>query len=127
MHVPVSVIEQVQKDEKENAMLFLNDVYQVSMRDDDSGVTHLSIKRRDQEPIHDWRDLQQIKNELCGFQREGVELYPAQSRVVDTSNQYHLWVMPYGVEIDIGFPAGFVCNDAGDGIGATKPWKQRKK
>ena len=52
----------------------------------------LSIKRRDKEPIHDWRDLQRIKNDLVGPEHEAVELYPAESRVVDTANQYHLWV-----------------------------------
>jgi hypothetical protein len=52
----------------------------------------LSIKRLDREPIHDWRDLQRIKNELCGPECEAVELYPAESRNHDTSNQMHLWV-----------------------------------
>jgi hypothetical protein len=52
---------------------------------------HLSIKRLDKEPIHDWRDLQEIKNMLVGKQYEAVELYPAESRRVDSANQYHLW------------------------------------
>jgi hypothetical protein len=41
--------------------------------------------------VHDWRDLQRIKNELVGPECEAVELYPAESRLVDTANQYHLW------------------------------------
>jgi hypothetical protein len=55
---------------------------------------HLSLKRRDREPIdHDrWRILQQIKNTLVGEENEAVEMYPAESRLVDTANQYHLWV-----------------------------------
>lgn len=52
----------------------------------------LSIKRRDRAPIHDWRDLQRIKNDLVGPENEGLELYPAESRVQDGANQYHLWV-----------------------------------
>lgn len=56
-------------------------------------MIHLSIKRLDREPIHDWRKLQQIKNELVGPEHEAVELYPAESRLVDSANQYHLWVM----------------------------------
>jgi hypothetical protein len=53
----------------------------------------LSIKRIDRQPIHDWRDLQKIKSMLVGPECEGVELYPAESRVADTANQYHLWVV----------------------------------
>jgi hypothetical protein len=64
--------------------------------------THLSIKRNDQQPIHDWRHLQQIKNDICGPDREAVELYPASSRVIDSANQYHLWVLPKGRVIAVG-------------------------
>lgn len=66
-------------------------------------MEHLSIKRLDQETIHDWREMQRIKNELCGPNRERVEIYPAEQRLVDTSNQYHLWVLPEGVEFPFGF------------------------
>lgn len=64
---------------------------------------YLSIKTIDKEPIHDWRDLQHIKNELCGEDREALEIYPAESRLVDTANQYHLWVMPKDAQIPFGF------------------------
>lgn len=70
-----------------------NDVYTVTVRDlpgQDRGV-HLSIRRNDREPIHDWRDLQAIKNQLLGEECEAVELYPAESRRVDAANQFHLW------------------------------------
>lgn len=65
-------------------------------------VWHLSVKRLDKEVMHDWRDLQRIKNELVGPEAEGVELYPADSRLVDTANQYHLWCFE-----DFRFPFGF--------------------
>lgn len=52
---------------------------------------HISIKRRDKEPIHDWRDLQEIKNQICGPEVEAIELYPAESRKVDSANQFHLF------------------------------------
>jgi hypothetical protein len=76
-----------------------NNLYQVSIRrmpppdGDGPDLLHLSIKRTDQRVIHDWRHLQRIKNELAGPEHEGVELYPAESRVVDSANQYHLWVV----------------------------------
>lgn len=69
-------------------------------------VTHLSIKRNDREPIHDWRDLQRIKNELTHPQREAIEIYPAEARLTDTANQYHLWVLEYGRLLPIGFHDG---------------------
>lgn len=53
----------------------------------------LSLKRRDREVFRDWRVLQKIKSDLMGPEAEGVELYPAESRKVDTSNQFHLFVL----------------------------------
>lgn len=67
-------------------------------------MTHLSIRRRDRAPIHDWRDLQIIKNQICGPEREAVELYPAESRLMDAANQYHLWVFDEPNKI---LPLGF--------------------
>ena len=64
---------------------------------------YLSIRRNDREPCDSWRDFQEIKNQLCGPEREAVQVYPAESRLMDTANQYHLWVMPEG-EI---FPMGY--------------------
>jgi len=84
--------------------VYKNDTYQVSMRDLGEDFVHLSIKRIDREPIHDWRDLQAIKNELVGEECEGIELYPAESRLVDTANQYHLWVAKKST---FRFPFGF--------------------
>jgi len=66
-------------------------------------ITYLSIKRRDRKVIRDWRELQRIKNELCGPEREACELFPAESRLVDTSNQFHLWVLPEGESFPFGF------------------------
>src|SRR6516164_7566855 len=78
-----------------NEPFFRNDRYQVFMRSIPAGrwpaLTHLSICRIDRKPIHDWRELQEIKNALVGPEHEAVELYPAESRLVDTANQFHLW------------------------------------
>lgn len=83
--------------------IYKNDTYQVIKEPHDTSPTHLSIKRLDKESIHDWRDLQQIKNELCGEECEAVEIYPAESRLVDAANQYHLWVFPEGFRIPFGY------------------------
>jgi hypothetical protein len=67
------------------------------------GFCHLSIKRNDRDAAHDWRHFQWIKNDVLGPEREAVEIYPAESRLVDGTNQYHLWVMPVGVRLPIGW------------------------
>jgi len=51
----------------------------------------------------DWRHFQQIKNEICGPEREGFEVYPAESRLVDTSNKWHLWVLLLGTTLPVGW------------------------
>lgn len=122
-----SLLRQLQADE-----IWMNDEYQVNI---DKGaahgfpgvrVWHLSIKRRDKAPLHDWRDLQAIKSALCGPEVEAIELYPAESRVVDTVNQYHLWAfMPKedGDElprVPLGWTAGLVMDEAKNG-GVQRP------
>ena len=68
-------------------------------------VAWLSIKRRDREVIRDWRELQAIKNAIVGPEHEGFELYPAESRLVDTANQFHLFVF---MDRRVRMPVGFV-------------------
>jgi len=89
--------------------VYLNSIYQVTMSV--SGEwTWLAIVRRDRSPCKNWRHFQLIKNQLCGDEREAVELYPAESRLVDASNQYHLHVAPPGC----CFPFGYVERDVSD-------------
>lgn len=92
---------------------FMNNLYQVEMAEHTTvfgEVIWLSIVRRDRSATHDWRHLQRIKNELCGPEREAIELYPAESRLVDTNNQYHLFVLPEGQCIPIGYAERDVSN-----------------
>lgn len=92
----------------EEETVWLNNTYQVHKRPFDSehwpNMIHLSVKRIDRRPIHDWRELQEIKNRLVGPEHEAVELYPAESRRVDTANQYHLFVLD---DPAVRFPFGF--------------------
>lgn len=70
-------------------------------------LVHLSIKLIDKSPVHDWRHLQEIKNRLIGPEFEAVEIYPAETRVVDTANQYHLWAFGDPTTLkEIGFQQG---------------------
>ena len=66
-------------------------------------MDYLSIKRIDKKAIHDWRHLQLIKNELVSEHREAIELYPKESRLMDTANQYHLFVFPKDYTIPLGW------------------------
>jgi hypothetical protein len=90
--------------------IFKNDTYQVQIMpvpksEDWPEMVQLSIKRLDREPIHDWRELQTIKNELVGPYNEAVELYPSEQRIVDTANQYFLYCL---TDPEISFPFGIV-------------------
>jgi hypothetical protein len=82
--------------------IYCNDTYQC-MVSRNSDYTHLTIVRHDREPIHSWQHIQQIKNDICGEDCEGIELYPAMSRIVDNNNFYHLWVLGPGKRIEVGF------------------------
>ncbi len=53
---------------------------------------HLSIRHVLNIAITDFRDFQRIKNELVHPEAEAVQVFPAESRLVDTCNQYHLFV-----------------------------------
>jgi hypothetical protein len=66
---------------------------------------HLTFKRNDRAPVRDWRHFQAIKNEVAGFQREAIEIFPIESELVDAANEYHLWVLPEGLTAPYGFEA----------------------
>lgn len=91
--------------------VFGNDRYQVIARTNEHGTTWLSIKTHDRAANIPFRHKQQIKNEVCGPEREGVELYPAESRLADSANEYHLWVLPEGITLPMGFQEGLVSTD----------------
>jgi hypothetical protein len=92
--------------------VWTNDVYECQVRFDDedgrAGMVYLSIKRHNRGALRDWRHLQSIKNEVVGPEREAIEIYPAESRLVDQANQSHLWVFPEDVKIPLGFNDGRV-------------------
>ena len=71
---------------------------------------HLSIRNQDRSAKHDWRDFQRIKNQLAGPEWEAVEIYPAESRLVDSANQYHLWCFQFS--LGIGFNQRMVLRQA---------------
>ena len=109
--------------------IFLSATHQVNVQlirvpfgEDRGDVAWLSIKRRDREVIRDWRELQAIKNAIVGPEHEGFELYPAESRLVDTANQFHLFVfMDRRVRMPVGFVEREVAGTAeASAVGATQ-------
>lgn len=64
---------------------------------------HLSIHSNDRSHLRDWRDYQRLKNEILGEDWEAVELYPAESRLVDTSNQFHLFAFAPPFKFPFGY------------------------
>ena len=103
--------------------IWLNDRYVVHLDRDPfvtgtaglEGSLHISVRRTDRKAVHDWRDLQRIKDQLAGPDREAIEVYPAASRLVDTANQFHLWVLPEGEHVPYGWFRRFVSDEEGGG------------
>lgn len=72
-------------------------------------MVHLAIRsvkrtpcavRFDAEPC--WRELQRIKNEIVGPDREAVQVYPRSGELVDDADMYHLFVYPKECPIPFG-------------------------
>lgn len=105
---------------------FQNSRYFVHRTPTSGGGFTLSIRTLQNDARHDWREFQRIKNELCGEDREAVELYPAETRLVDTSNQYYVHVLPAGLMVPVGFETRLVMKPRpeGDPSGTNqRPWE----
>ena len=83
--------------------LFVNDRFDV-IRERFGPMWHLSIRPHEPNRGRLWHEFQQIKNELVGPDNEGVELFPAEDRLVDTADQYHLWIV---ADPTYRFPFGY--------------------
>lgn len=91
----------------EEGEIWMNDLYVVHVTRGDSGdVAHLGVRRTDRGVEFPWRDLQRIKTQLAGAETEAVELFPAESRLVDTANHRWLWCLPPGERLPVGFNDG---------------------
>lgn len=83
-------------------------------------VVHISVHRRDRAPVTDWRHMQEIKNAVIGAEAEAVSIHPAESRVVDTANEFHLFAAfdrasNTPLAVPMGFPNGMKQSKSGGG------------
>jgi hypothetical protein len=104
-------------NEGPHATIWKNDRYTVIAtpeQGDWDGPVWLSIRRNDRKALRDWRHFQNIKNDIVGEEREGMEIFPAESRLVDTANQYHIWCTSAGVPIPVGFTKRMVTDEDGN-------------
>jgi hypothetical protein len=58
---------------------------------DDHSSCRIMVTNSDQSARRDWRDFQRIKNEICGEDWFGYEVYPPESDAVDPSNAFFIW------------------------------------
>jgi hypothetical protein len=109
-----------------------NHLYQCVVRNHADRTMHLSIKRHDRAAVRDWRHLQAIKNDIAGPEREGCELFPAESRLTDSANEYHIWVLPEGERLPFGWEGRFIMtaeenaayNAERGGKGKQRAWEE---
>lgn len=87
--------------------------------DGSAALATIQVFREDGGSVFDWRDLQQIKNLCVGDRWEAVELYPAESRLIDPSNARYLWcaLEPF----DFGFPGPRRVFDSTEAIAPQRP------
>ncbi len=82
---------------------YVNNLYSVFVRDIGHGAMHISFHRHNRAAVRDWRHFQAIKNEVAGPERLAVEVFPPESMLTDSANEYHLWVFPPDWETEFPF------------------------
>ena len=91
--------------------VYENDLYHVGVNYAPP-FAHLAIRRHDGKPCKEWLHFQRIKNEIIGAEHEAMELFPAESRLVDSAEEYHLWVHTSpAYRFPVGFGRRFVLTD----------------
>lgn len=82
-----------------------NDRYHVKLATEQTPigeVVNIMVRRMDGEPIRSWADLQEIKRDMGFADRQAVEIFPPDAKLVDCRNLYWLRVLPEGYELPFG-------------------------
>lgn len=100
-------MEEIYRSSFERDQHFKGSGYQITVREHPGGMTQISVIRDDRRSVT-WREMQDIKNLFIGEESEAVQLQPAESRLVDTAPNFHLWVLPHNQRFPFGFERGRV-------------------
>lgn len=110
------------------AVIYGNNIYSATLRHHGEGWplgggpwAMIGIWCEDGEARHDWRDFQEIKNDLVGSNWEAVELYPSEARLLDPSNYYMLYCAP---SIPVGKFEGRRLAGPADCIAPQRGWSR---
>ena len=115
--------------------LFRSSEFQVALTVLGPRGLHISIRRIDREPLLSRDDMVAVANVFAPEGTVPVELYPAESRVVDTANQYHAFCLP--IEVGDGVTLHDVCRHLANGravdggewtlhglpVGSSRDWR----
>lgn len=106
-----------------------NDLYEINVRRyldgwpfaHKSRWIYIGIAALDGAARHDWREMQRIKNEICGPEWDAIELFPAESRLLDPSNYFILFCAP---KISIGLNGGRNISGPSNTVAPQRGWAQ---
>lgn len=89
--------------------VWANNIYVVLIRPfldaDGDEVIHLAIRTASQlEPP--WRDMQRMKNEICGLEATAVQVMPPTAELVDEADMYHMWVLSSRLPFTLAYGRG---------------------
>ena len=119
------------RNSRDSPEVWVNDIYHVSVRrwDNDpvfgrGGMIQIGINTHDGTARHDWREFQEIKNQIAGPECEAFELYPAESRLLDPSNYYTLWCFPGVKRIKVGIDQGRRVWDADEALAPQRKFEK---
>lgn len=123
--VTVKAIKKIFRKQQRGQQMWINELYVVHKRPVADGWIELSIRRQDRGHVVDWRHKQAIKNQLCGEECEGLELFPAESRLYDSANQFWIYVRAEpGELIPVGFNEGRHVSDEDIGGSKQRPFEE---
>lgn len=96
------VEKKFRQETNEYTDIWESSLYTAVVRESSDGMTWISFSNKEKTTDIPWSHKQQIKNDICGPNRAGVEIFPKMKDLVDTANQYHLWVFPEDYDIAFG-------------------------
>lgn len=65
-------------------------------------IVHVSFRTTDRDALVPYDTYVRIKNEIIDPMSEAIEIFPAESRLVDTANQFHFWAFQPGAPYPVG-------------------------